>query len=181
MYRFLFTIVFFGKMKNNTHQTFHILKMKAHFEKEPHFGNESSYWNPFWKWKHILSSFNFDCWYLWKSNLMIYEEYFFSFTTVHHSAHSKTRHALIGTCKKSSERKNHFASIKKSFGQKTFFLFIQRKENFSSIEKCHFMAFKKFQPWLFRESAETLTTYKDIFYFSSIRVLKITTKHFSCL
>ena len=90
---------------------------------------------------------------------MIYEQYFFSFTTVHHSAHSKTRHALIGTCKKSSERKNHFAKYKKkSFGQKTFFLlFIQRKENFSSIEKCHFMAFKKFQPWLFREIAETLT------------------------
>ena len=28
------------KRKNNTHKTFHILKMKAHFEKEPHFGNE---------------------------------------------------------------------------------------------------------------------------------------------
>ena len=35
MYRFLFTIVFFGKRKNNTHQTFHILKVKAHFKKEP--------------------------------------------------------------------------------------------------------------------------------------------------
>ena len=36
MYRFLFTIVFFGKRKDNTHQTFHILKMKAHLKKEPH-------------------------------------------------------------------------------------------------------------------------------------------------
>ena len=29
VYKFLFTIVFFGKKKNNTHETFHILKMKA--------------------------------------------------------------------------------------------------------------------------------------------------------
>jgi hypothetical protein len=35
MYRFLFKIVFFGIRKNKTHQTFHILNMKAHFEKEP--------------------------------------------------------------------------------------------------------------------------------------------------
>jgi hypothetical protein len=42
-----FTIVFFGKRKKDTHQTFHILKMKAHFEKEPHFDNESSFQNPF--------------------------------------------------------------------------------------------------------------------------------------
>ena len=34
MYRFLFTLVFFGKRKSNTHKTFHILKMKAHFEKD---------------------------------------------------------------------------------------------------------------------------------------------------
>ena len=54
MYRFLFTIVFFGKRKNNTHKTFNIFKMKAYFEKEPHFENESSYRNPFWKWKHVL-------------------------------------------------------------------------------------------------------------------------------
>ena len=32
---FFFTIVFFEKRENNTHQTFHILKMKAHFKKEP--------------------------------------------------------------------------------------------------------------------------------------------------
>ena len=43
VYEFLFTTVFFGKRKNNTHETFHILKMKAHFEKEPHFGSESSF------------------------------------------------------------------------------------------------------------------------------------------
>ena len=43
----LFTVLFFGKEKKNTHKTFHILKMKAHFEKEPHFENESSYQNPF--------------------------------------------------------------------------------------------------------------------------------------
>jgi hypothetical protein len=46
VYNFLFRIVFFGKRKNNTHETFHILKMKAHFETETHFGNESSFWNP---------------------------------------------------------------------------------------------------------------------------------------
>ena len=46
-YRFLFTIVFYGKRKNNTHKTFHILKMKAHIEKEPHFENESSFQNLF--------------------------------------------------------------------------------------------------------------------------------------
>ena len=32
----------FSANKNSFHQTFHIFKMKAHFEKEPHFGNESS-------------------------------------------------------------------------------------------------------------------------------------------
>ena len=51
MYRFLFTIVFFGKRKNNTHKTFCILRMKAHFENEPHFKNKSSFRNPIWKWK----------------------------------------------------------------------------------------------------------------------------------
>ena len=39
VYKSLFTIVFFGKRKNNTHETFHILKMKAHFENAPHFEN----------------------------------------------------------------------------------------------------------------------------------------------
>jgi hypothetical protein len=29
------------KGKKN-HETFHILKMKTHFEKEPHFGNENT-------------------------------------------------------------------------------------------------------------------------------------------
>ena len=38
-------------------ETFHILKMKAHFEKEPHFENESSFWNPFWKWKQFGNMF----------------------------------------------------------------------------------------------------------------------------
>ena len=38
VYKFLFTIAFFGKRKNNTHKTFYILKMKAHCKKEPHFG-----------------------------------------------------------------------------------------------------------------------------------------------
>ena len=33
MHMFVFTIVFFGKRKNNIHKTFHILKMKAHFQK----------------------------------------------------------------------------------------------------------------------------------------------------
>ena len=55
MYRFLFTIVFFVKKKNNTHKTFHILKMKARLKKEPHFENESSFCNPFWKWKHVYA------------------------------------------------------------------------------------------------------------------------------
>ena len=35
MYRFLFKLVFFGKSKNNTHKTFHILKMK-HILKKNH-------------------------------------------------------------------------------------------------------------------------------------------------
>ena len=43
----LFSIVFSEKGKNNTHKTFHIFKMKTHFEKEPHFENESSIPNPF--------------------------------------------------------------------------------------------------------------------------------------
>ena len=45
-YRFLTTeknlnlqIVFFGKRKNNTQETFHILEMKAH--SETHFENEN--------------------------------------------------------------------------------------------------------------------------------------------
>ena len=33
-------------MKKTTHKIFHILRKKAHFE------NESSFRNPFWKWKH---------------------------------------------------------------------------------------------------------------------------------
>ena len=33
----------FGKSKNNTHKTFHFLKMKEDFKKEPDFGNESSF------------------------------------------------------------------------------------------------------------------------------------------
>ena len=33
----------FGKIKKKTHETFHILKMKAHFKKEQHLGNESSF------------------------------------------------------------------------------------------------------------------------------------------
>ena len=35
-----------GKKKNNTHETFHILKMKALFKKK-YFGIESSFLNPF--------------------------------------------------------------------------------------------------------------------------------------
>ena len=37
----------FRKKKKNTHETFHILKMKTHFEKEPHFENECSSRHPF--------------------------------------------------------------------------------------------------------------------------------------
>ena len=39
----LLTIIFFRKRKNDTHKTFHILKMKAHFEKESYFENEVQY------------------------------------------------------------------------------------------------------------------------------------------
>ena len=66
-YRFLTTVVFFNLISKaicsdcidfclqlcfsekgkNTHETFHILKMKTHFEKEPHFENGSSFQNPF--------------------------------------------------------------------------------------------------------------------------------------
>ena len=42
VYKFLYTIEIFGKRKK-THQTFHILKMKTPFEKEPHFGNENTF------------------------------------------------------------------------------------------------------------------------------------------
>ena len=38
---FLVNVQFFRKRKNNTHKTFHILKIKAHFEKRLHFENES--------------------------------------------------------------------------------------------------------------------------------------------
>ena len=41
----------FWKKEKTAHKTFHILKMKTHFEEEPHFGNKSSFQNPFWKWK----------------------------------------------------------------------------------------------------------------------------------
>ena len=41
-------------MKKTPHKTFHILQMKTHFEKELHFENESSFPNPFWKWKHVF-------------------------------------------------------------------------------------------------------------------------------
>ena len=40
-------VVFFGEGKNKNQKTFHILKMKAHFERETHFENESSFRNPF--------------------------------------------------------------------------------------------------------------------------------------
>ena len=28
--------------------------MKAHFGKKPHFGDKTSFLNPFWKWKHVF-------------------------------------------------------------------------------------------------------------------------------
>ena len=114
LYRFLFTIVFFGKKKNltkpftfwkwkhiskkkhilkmnthsetyfetkliniwwvkwldltehgRTHKTFHILKMKAHFEKEPHFQSENSSWKPFLKWIYKWA-FIFKMWFFFK-------------------------------------------------------------------------------------------------------------------
>ena len=37
---FCLQLCFSEKRKNNTHKTFHILKMKAHFQKQPHFENE---------------------------------------------------------------------------------------------------------------------------------------------
>ena len=46
--------MFHGKGKNCNHETFHILKMKAHFGKKPHFGDKTSFLNPFWKWKHVF-------------------------------------------------------------------------------------------------------------------------------
>ena len=60
---FFFKIVLFGKRKNNNHKTIHILKMKAHFEKQPHFENEGSFRNTFWKWKHVFGTL-FYCWNL---------------------------------------------------------------------------------------------------------------------
>ena len=57
MYRFLFIIVFFGKRKNKIHKTFHILKMKAHFEKEPHFENENMFREK-WRYTRLANSGN---------------------------------------------------------------------------------------------------------------------------
>ena len=37
--------------------------MKAHFEKQPHFENEGSFRNTFWKWKHVFGTL-FYCWNL---------------------------------------------------------------------------------------------------------------------
>ena len=51
---FVYNCFFFEKGKK-PHKIFHILKMKTHFEKELHFENESSFRNPFWKWKHVFS------------------------------------------------------------------------------------------------------------------------------
>ena len=42
-YKLLLTIVFFGKRKKNVRKT--------HFKKEPHFENQSSFQNSFWKCK----------------------------------------------------------------------------------------------------------------------------------
>ena len=39
VYKFLFS---FSEKGKNNHETFHTLKMKTHFEKEPHFENENS-------------------------------------------------------------------------------------------------------------------------------------------
>ena len=40
-------VVFFRKRKNKNHKTSYILKMRAHFKREPYFENESSFQNPF--------------------------------------------------------------------------------------------------------------------------------------
>ena len=50
---FCLRLGFLEKEINNNHKTFHVLKMKAHFE------NESTYW----KWKHILKA-QFEKWKL---------------------------------------------------------------------------------------------------------------------
>ena len=52
VYKFLFTIVFFGKRKKTL--TKPEMKMKTHFEKEPHFENESSFQNPFSEKQQLL-------------------------------------------------------------------------------------------------------------------------------
>ena len=67
MYRFLFTIVFFVKKKNNTHKTFHLLKMKAHFEKKKIWKQKSipkhilKMKTCFWKSENPM----FEFWLLW--------------------------------------------------------------------------------------------------------------------
>ena len=43
VHKFLFTFVFFGKKGTKTHETFHILKLKTPFEKQPHFENENTF------------------------------------------------------------------------------------------------------------------------------------------
>ena len=57
VYKSLFT-TFFGTRKK-THETFHILKMKANFKKEPNFGNKSMFLE---EWKVItVKSRAVDC------------------------------------------------------------------------------------------------------------------------
>ena len=53
---FIFDCVF-RKKEKDTHETFHILKMKTHLKVEPHFENESSFRNSFWKWRRIFGKF----------------------------------------------------------------------------------------------------------------------------
>ena len=45
VYKFLFTIVFVGKQYSRN---------LSHFENENAFGNKSSFWNPFWKCRHVF-------------------------------------------------------------------------------------------------------------------------------
>ena len=91
-YRFLFTIVFFGKRKNNTHKTFHILKMKAHFKKKWKWKLILKYilkifqltylsplWCTHWLWKPHLKNSKFD---LWQLSFCIFLHKVFFFTLI---------------------------------------------------------------------------------------------------
>ena len=61
VYKFLYTIVFFGERKIKPHKIIHILKMKTTFEKDPHFENENTFRKRTTFWESKLPSKGLNC------------------------------------------------------------------------------------------------------------------------